>query len=359
MTTAQSHLQVPDSELECVIWIDAKTMYMVVNSKYGWAMAGDEDTYETAFPPTLKNPMKLKYYIAVNYRLGALLLVFYTGTTGMPADRDPNRVYLTKKGKRARAVTSEEWTKIMQLFREEAEKPANLAKLGAREQWKYSWDNDKVHKGADLSTIGIEDEDRFYLPELSSDMHKVVEHVHGWLQGRMQKWLALQDKATLTVAQCKAELMRLFTQELDISSIQKDVRTLKDTYQAVVDAEGGYVKKQHRETSMKVYEDGQRVLAALSFAEAKCNIDAATKEFRKHCRALKLKVPADARGFVLRWGQEWAKDSSVNGKASNSGRPRKLSAEQVQQVLDVILQWRADGKNSPYESIAQLKKRVQ
>ncbi|WIA23048.1 hypothetical protein OEZ86_009963 [Tetradesmus obliquus] len=207
MTTAQSHLQVPDSELECVIWIDAKTMYMVVNSKYGWAMAGDEDTYETAFPPTLKNPMKLKYYIAVNYRLGALLLVFYTGTTGMPADRDPNRVYLTKKGKRARAVTSEEWTKIMQLFREEAEKPANLAKLGAREQWKYSWDNDK---------------------------------------GRMQKWLALQDKATLTVAQCKAELMRLFTQELDISSIQKDVRTLKDTYQAVVDAEGGYVKKQHR-----------------------------------------------------------------------------------------------------------------
>lgn len=152
----------------------------------------------------------------------------------------------TKKGKRARAVTSEEWTKIMQLFREEAEKPANLAKLGAREQWKYSWDNDKVHKGADLSTIGIEDEDRFYLPELSSDMHKVVEHVHGWLQGRMQKWLALQDKATLTVAQCKAELMRLFTQELDISSIQKDVRTLKDTYQAVVDAEGGYVKKQHR-----------------------------------------------------------------------------------------------------------------
>lgn len=107
---------------------------------------------------------------------------------------------------------------------------------------------------------------------------------------------------------------------------------------------------------MKVYEDGQRVLAALSFAEAKCNIDAATKEFRKHCRALKLKVPADARGFVLRWGQEWAKDSSVSGKASNSGRPRKLSAEQVQQVLDVILQWRADGKNSPYESIAQLKK---
>lgn len=94
MTTAQSHLQVPDSELECVIWIDAKTMYMTVNSKYGWALAGDEDIYETVFPPTLKNPMKLKYYIAVNYRLGALLLVFYTGTTGMPADRDPNRVYL-------------------------------------------------------------------------------------------------------------------------------------------------------------------------------------------------------------------------------------------------------------------------
>jgi hypothetical protein len=87
-----------------------------------------------------------------------------------------------------------------------------------------------VHKGADLSTIGIQAEDRFYLPELSGDMHKVVEHVHGWLQARVQDWLAQQDRATaLTVAQCKAELQRLFTQELDISSTQKDVRTLKDT----------------------------------------------------------------------------------------------------------------------------------
>jgi hypothetical protein len=93
-STAAAHLQVPDSELECWILIDAETMYMVVSSKYGWALAGDGNTYETAFPSTLNNPVKLKYYIAANHRLSALLLVFYTGTTGMPAERDPNKVYL-------------------------------------------------------------------------------------------------------------------------------------------------------------------------------------------------------------------------------------------------------------------------
>jgi transposase len=79
---------------ERVIWIDAKTMPMLVFSKKGWFIPSEKDTFASTLPPAKKNPMKLKYYIAVNYRLGALLLVFYTGTTGMKADRDPNMVYL-------------------------------------------------------------------------------------------------------------------------------------------------------------------------------------------------------------------------------------------------------------------------
>ena len=87
-------LEEPAELRERVIFIDAKTMYMKMGARYGWVDCTKEDTFSTTFPASLKNPIVLKYYIAVNYRLGALLLVFYTGTTGMPADRDPAKPYL-------------------------------------------------------------------------------------------------------------------------------------------------------------------------------------------------------------------------------------------------------------------------
>lgn len=92
--TACIHLERPNSVRERVLFIDAKTMYMRVKTRYGWVDSTVEDTFSTRFPASLKNPIVLKYYIAVNYRLGAVLLVFYTGTTGMPANRDPNNPYL-------------------------------------------------------------------------------------------------------------------------------------------------------------------------------------------------------------------------------------------------------------------------
>jgi len=128
-------------------------------------------------------------------------------------------------------------------IKEEAEKPENMVQLGRGQMWLYSWDNDKVHKGADLTEVDIQKGDRFYLPELSSDMHKVVEHVHGWLQGGMSKWLSKQEKRTLKPQQCMDELQRLFSQVLQKKSIQKDVESLRETYEAVVLAGGGYVKK--------------------------------------------------------------------------------------------------------------------
>lgn len=92
--TSAAHLEQPASVRERVIFIDAKTMYMKVGSRFGWVDKTVEDTFSTAFPASLKNPMALKYYIAVNYRIGKVLLVFYTGTTGMPANRDPANPYL-------------------------------------------------------------------------------------------------------------------------------------------------------------------------------------------------------------------------------------------------------------------------
>jgi hypothetical protein len=83
------HLGVPDNTLETVVWIDAKTMYMNITHRYGWVDASKEDVFETKRTSSRKaNIIKLKYYIAVNARLGAVALHFYTGTTGMPAQRD-------------------------------------------------------------------------------------------------------------------------------------------------------------------------------------------------------------------------------------------------------------------------------
>jgi hypothetical protein len=134
-----------------------------------------------------------------------------------------------------------EFTEIMGKLKATMESPEMQQQLDRGQSWLHSWDNDKIHKGAKLDEVGFQPEDRFELPELSSDMHKVVEHVHGWLQARMQEWLEDQDEEKITVEQCKAELRRLFEEELTRESVQKDVDSLKDTYAAVIAHEGGYL----------------------------------------------------------------------------------------------------------------------
>jgi hypothetical protein len=113
--------------------------------------------------------------------------------------------------------------------------------LKCNERYMLSWDNDKIHRGADLETVGIMPNDRFILPELSSDMHKVVKHQHAWLQMKMQMWLETQDDGKLTPLQCMDQLERLFYQELKKESILSDAKSLKATYQAVIDHQGGYI----------------------------------------------------------------------------------------------------------------------
>ena len=63
---------------------------------------------------------------------------------------------------------------------------------------------------------------------------------------KMQDWLERQEEQRLTVEACKQELQRLFFEVLQASSIAADVATLKATYQAIVDAQGGYPPKKFR-----------------------------------------------------------------------------------------------------------------
>jgi hypothetical protein len=139
-----------------------------------------------------------------------------------------------------------EFNQIMKKFREKAEERGNRLHLQRGEHWLYSWDNDKIHKGADLAQMGINKKHRFPLPELSSDMHKVVEHVHAWLDFHMQRWLLKQNRATITIDACKQQLEHLFYNVLTKESIQKDVRSLAQTYEAIVLAGGGHVTAENR-----------------------------------------------------------------------------------------------------------------
>jgi hypothetical protein len=98
LRVATHHITVKDKRLECVVWIDAKTMYMTIKTRWGWVRVDDEDIFETTRPASKKNPITLRYYIGVCARAGAVFLMFYTGTTGMKADRDPTLIFLVSSG---------------------------------------------------------------------------------------------------------------------------------------------------------------------------------------------------------------------------------------------------------------------
>jgi hypothetical protein len=98
LRVATHHLTVDDKVLECVVWVDAKTMYMTIKTRCGWIRVDDGTPFETTRPASKKNPITLRYYIGVCARAGAVFLMFYTGTTGMKADRDPTCVWLVSSG---------------------------------------------------------------------------------------------------------------------------------------------------------------------------------------------------------------------------------------------------------------------
>lgn len=112
--------------------------------------------------------------------------------------------------------------------------------------WLLSMDNDSAHAAADLAGLGIwPAEHRFPLPALSPDMHKVVEHVHGVLCAKMQKWRRTFWPGKPSNQAVIDQLTKLFF-DYDPVSIQNDIDSLPATYQAIIDAAGMYPTKPFR-----------------------------------------------------------------------------------------------------------------
>ena len=96
LRVALAHLAEPMSTLKRVVWIDAKTMYLNIKTRRGWVLVDEEYPFETNRSASKKNPTQLRYYIAVNHKVGAAFITFVTGTTGMPATSSTGQPYLVR-----------------------------------------------------------------------------------------------------------------------------------------------------------------------------------------------------------------------------------------------------------------------
>lgn len=90
-------------ELDLVVWIDAKSLILVVRPQHAWIDTDYRDYEQRARPPQQGSKIiNLKYYIAVSPLLGPFWLRFTTGTTGMQWDRDGHAYKVGSRAKQSR-----------------------------------------------------------------------------------------------------------------------------------------------------------------------------------------------------------------------------------------------------------------
>jgi hypothetical protein len=88
LAKAQELLDNYGDKLDYVVHLDAKTVYLQEKVTYGYVDL-DVGYIVHRIPAATKNSkvIKLRYYAAVNAKLGAFFIEYYTGTTDLPAKR--------------------------------------------------------------------------------------------------------------------------------------------------------------------------------------------------------------------------------------------------------------------------------
>lgn len=114
------------------------------------------------------------------------------------------------------------------------------------EKWLLSMDSDSAHIAADLHGRGIWSKKlRFFLPVKSPDMHKAVEHVHGFIETKHNAWRRGMWPQKPTVQQCMDKVESLFY-SYPPSAVQADIDSLPETYEAIIHNAGLYPPKPFR-----------------------------------------------------------------------------------------------------------------
>lgn len=90
VTSAKKRKRVTKRQQRAYVFIDAKSMRMEIDKAYGWISTDREsDIVELQHAKSHSSKVPtLNYYIAVGYYVGALDIMYYTGTTGLKAERD-------------------------------------------------------------------------------------------------------------------------------------------------------------------------------------------------------------------------------------------------------------------------------
>lgn len=117
----------------------------------------------------------------------------------------------------------------------------------------YVFDNNKIHKDAKLWEIGLDISDQLLylytnntgsqwlqIPRYSPEFNKPIEHVHSHLE-RAYKTTLLYGHDSMTHVQLRNVLRTLFYTTITAAAVRKDVQSLEDTYDAVIEAVGGLI----------------------------------------------------------------------------------------------------------------------
>ena len=88
LATAQDLLSNYGDKLDYVVHFDAKTVYLQEKEIYGYVdLAVGYTVSHIAAATKNSRVIKLRYYAAVNAKLGAFFIMYYTGTADLPANR--------------------------------------------------------------------------------------------------------------------------------------------------------------------------------------------------------------------------------------------------------------------------------
>ncbi|GLC55091.1 hypothetical protein PLESTB_000942600 [Pleodorina starrii] len=174
------------AKLEIFIWVDAKKFYIKPKAHKVWGTRGSDSI--VVQDSRARGAWVVHYYSAVNYKLGAVLIVLVSGTHGK--GYKPAKTYAPKGRKcKARGPTAAEFKDFIKACLKvwNDEFCETLPPI-------FSWDNTRIHgnyrdEADGWGSLGIDTETHMQLPPYSPDMHSVIELSHARLMHEMQQFI--------------------------------------------------------------------------------------------------------------------------------------------------------------------------
>jgi arylamine N-acetyltransferase len=132
--------------------------------------------------------------------------------------------------RKALTITREEFEDVMAEVHKKVLKM--ISDKGQSWQPLYSWDHTALHENVDYSRMGFSKQQRVALGVRAPDMHKVIEHVFGYIKPRMHARLYQADYK-VTALECQRLAKRVFMEAALAEKIKKDVASLPLTYKVI------------------------------------------------------------------------------------------------------------------------------